>query len=986
MTRLFLLLAHAILWWPPFSARCEHACVIADFEDTGTWRARPIAGVPPKGWFSGNLYLASSNREQKNGNWVGELKFLFDGAPPFRLGLERAKMSRISGFIHSISFEVNSKGADCSLAFELEDSSKAKFQTTPVALPPSGWQTCSVAVNANTVTNFDSIQFPAFIRRIILSKASRGEGSIFLDDIRINGRISSANLLAVSPVYEGMAHAPGKPVALHYNIRNAGEAELSGEAQLKVEDIRGGEPREFRQALNVPGKGQTALIFQVGEYPVGSYSGKLTLVTQEARTEYLDFFAVFVPNGKRINRSPMWFGVQDKTTWQGPAENALHQEWLKMLGIDLVRVGISGDKLEPEKGDTTCAPLTTMLEDLRKADIDAFILYTDAAPGWTQSKPAWKAPPDDYAAFEEHAQHVGAYLASRPNVKYLEFWNEPDLEFLKGDLNDYLKMLTAFQKGFRQTAPRIPIISGGVTVIHPAEKKGFSEGMMKRPDLFDIAGFHNHGSVSDYAQRNLLVEQWLKEVGTERPIANTEAGYRSRYDAPGALTQASILVQKIAYAKSRKSSEFYAWFTVQDVWDMDFVLDDSTGLVTSDNRPKPSFLAFNELIRRLSNTVPIGEVELHPDLSAFGFRKSESGELVYVCWPKSGKSAVRLWVKAGGDYIQSDIFGTEQPVASSGAAAMISVSRLPLYLRSARPDDTLQPASPAESFFDLPDAVTSTSGTTKIPLKVRNLWNGDLTVDVEVRSAEGSRLAHALEKLPPKGSADLVLGAGPSVPSRFQSEVLNVQISLAGAVQKEIAVPVTVRYPYPVTGETEAREIIELSKPTDVKELFSDPFRPPWRGPDDLSLRARLRHDRSSLFLEFDVIDSVHVPANGPEKLWNDDSIQVGILPESGGITELALGDTKDGPVVWCCASPVAEKKGLWKTPLQIERQGKRTSYRAEVPLAALGLTYRGKATPFRIALVLNNNDGQGRVRIMQWGGGIAERKDPDQFNYAILE
>ena len=56
------------------------------------------------------------------------------------------------------------------------------------------------------------------------------------------------------------------------------------------------------------------------------------------------------------------------------------------------------------------------------------------------------------------------------------------------------------------------------------------------------------------------------------------------------------------------------------------------------------------------------------------------------------------------------------------------------------------------------------------------------------------------------------------------------------------------------------------------------------------------------------------------------------------------------------------------------------------MPLADLGLSFAGKPVPFRLAFVLNNNDGQGRVRFMQWFAGMAYHKNPDEFGFAVLE
>lgn len=125
------------------------------------------------------------------------------------------------------------------------------------------------------------------------------------------------------------------------------------------------------------------------------------------------------------------------------------------------------------------------------------------------------------------------------------------------------------------------------------------------------------------------MEQWHKEAGLDnKTICNTETGERSSYDPIGRASQAVTLVKKFVFAKSNPKTEFYMWFfTLQDYWDMDADADDSFGLVTSDNRAKPSFIACNNLIAQLANTTPVGE----SDFGIQAYRHMFSKRRWYVC-------------------------------------------------------------------------------------------------------------------------------------------------------------------------------------------------------------------------------------------------------------------------------------------------------------------------------------------------------------------
>lgn len=969
-----LLLARAVC--------AQDTLVVADFEDVGTWRARPAAGVPPEGWFSGNLFLASSDLDKRNGNWVGELRYKFAGEKgPYRLSLEREKMSRTAVFIKAISFDANAKGSDCSLAFEIEDSRKAKYVTSPVPLAGDTWQSYRLDLNEKTVPGFAKIRFPAVLRRIFLTKATPGTGSIFLDDIALVGRVSSSNLLTIRPVYDSLSHQPGAPVKLAYHVSNASATAQSGEAVLTIGEVRGGPTREFRQRFSIPANGETEIPFSLGTLPEGAWYGQLVLAAEEARASYLDFFGVFEPNGKQVNTQPMLFGVQDMTSWQGESESALHVAWMKMLGVNLTRLGIVGPYLAPHPGPISNEPLANMLTALGKADIGVLLLYSDAVPDWTQGTVAWRRPPTNWEAFGEHAAETGRWLSGFPNVRFLEFWNEPDVEFFKGTIPEYVGMLEKFSEKFRPAAPNIRLVSPGVTVLHPAEKPGMSKAIIQRPDLYDIAGFHSHGSASDFARRFDMVSGWMKETGQNRPIANTEAGFRSGYDIPGAMAQALVLVQKITEAKSRPGMEFYIWFTLQDYWDMDQKADDSLGLVTSDNRAKPSFVAYNELIRQLANTTPVGSLDWHQALTTYSFRKPD-GRMVYVCTPRDGRATARLWVKSAAKYTLTDMFGRSTEL--SGDPALVTVSREPIYLAASAPDDPLQPVPPGESFLQIPESLTLDRDRT-LSISIQNPWDAAITVKLTVRTEDGREIGQQEASVPAKGKQEAKIALPSELAPNFGLATVVVEATATGGHDSRVLMPVEIRSSYPVGKSLDAAPPIILDKSGDVVELAYDPFRPAWKGPNDLSADVRFARDEENLILRAVVTDATHVQNEAENALWNGDSLQLAIANTEGQVTELTFGlRNETQPAVWCSISPNPEHKGVWQLPFTARREDRKTIYEARIPLRDLGLKADGR--PFRIAFVINNNDGAGRVRYLQWFGGIANHKNPDEFGFAALQ
>jgi hypothetical protein len=121
----------------------------------------------------------------------------------------------------------------------------------------------------------------------------------------------------------------------------------------------------------------------------------------------------------------------------------------------------------------------------------------------------------------------------------------------------------------------------------------------------------------------------LKSKGRARPVANTEAGFRSYQSSAGLFyNQARLLVQKITVSRAA-GLEFYVWFMLQDYWDKYINADDSFGLV---NRGQPA----QAVVCRLSRTDPaVGEHgsrrecrELDGRLESYRF--SDDSDDVYV--------------------------------------------------------------------------------------------------------------------------------------------------------------------------------------------------------------------------------------------------------------------------------------------------------------------------------------------------------------------
>ncbi|MFH1500093.1 MAG: hypothetical protein ABII82_19985, partial [Verrucomicrobiota bacterium] len=864
------ILAALPLLGSPASDAGRQRVVVADFEDVGTWRQDISEGRTPGAWFAGNQWMGTSLAPAYADNHSGEMRFSFDSADNTkgtrRSGYRRAKMSLVGGHLDGIEFDADTRGHSVLLRFVLRDLDKKRHWTPAVRLrKEAGWKRYRLELDDGSWSGFEKVRFPAVLEHVILEPRSpaASEGVVLIDDIALTGAFGSGHHATLFPLYSGINYTPGKPVILEYRARNALPSTFGVAAHLVIRAFDGREVHSARITGELPAHGQTLLRFEAGRLPPGGYSAEVSLTGTDGvpLADYDDTFCVFTPNGKRINSRPMWFGVQDQTLWQGEAENALHLEWMRGLGVDLNRPQFTGTRFNPEI-PATAEAWRRMLAPFETAGIDSCLLFMELPSHLLREGGNHRSPPSDYDAFERYAADMGRFVREFPRIRYIEFWNEPEIGFFNGTIEDYRNMLRAFAGGIRAAAPGVMITTAGSTVRHPREKPDFSRSMYSNNgDIYDIAAFHAHGPLDNYAINHRQVSQWLEQAGLEKPLANTESGDRSGYDAAGRARQAFTLVKKMVFSKAQPRSEFHVWFTLQDYWDMDPTADDSFGLVTSDNRAKPAFAAYNELIRQLANTRPLddGAEFGQPGITAYRFERDD-GRHVLACWAAPGRSGGTFWLRsphANGVIERIDLFGrTERLDAAQGSA--IPVGDEPFYLVS---DAALVVVPPAERPLDAPAEIyRDESEPTRFTAIVRNTTTSPVvrTLALFSQASPSTPDWTGQQQIEPGANHEFSVVIPPlrrtSGNGMADRQILQLTDTATGSAL--VSIPLNIRASHPMPriggmGEITQLPPIRLAAARDVTELTHDPEIPAWRGSADLSADGRFAHDGQALLIHF---------------------------------------------------------------------------------------------------------------------------------------
>lgn len=970
---------------------------IDDFSDTSSWMGGPQRGHLPG---SGNPFpfsfgTAAEPRPERDDRHCGEFVFHFV-EPDGRARFEKNAALLLKVVPAAIEFDANPLGHEAEIHFEFVDKRNTRtFATSPVRIGGNAWQRHRLALDATTIKDHDAIIYPIALRNLYITVKEPVAGRILIDDLAYEADITRhGGSLEARPNYTTIAHAPGSPVRFSYRVRNRQAVPRTVQATLAIYDAGNRQVSTHRIHATIPGNALQNLTFDLVDdpLPVGPYRTELRFddTGSETPPAHFGWFGIFTPNGRRINTTPMWFGIEDQEIRNAPAETGLHVSWMRALGIDLARSGMIGGMIEARPGNSVgFNGYSKLLEPFFNAGIDILMEYAGGVPAWTypprssgRDQHIW-----DLDLFHQHMTAIGRFIAGHPGIKYFEFLNEPDLHhFSTLEIDEYLASLRVVYEALKAEAPALKVTTGGVAAGHPRAKPGFSQTMFQqgRP-WYDVAAFHSHGPPDDYQRIQNNIQSWLAQVGENIPIGNTEAGFRS-YQGNHALfiKQAEVLVQKIAIAKTG-GSEFYVWFMLQDYWDKYINADDSFGLVTVDNQPKPSFVAYNELIRQLANSRPAGTpIQLDPRLETHHYQNDT--EDIFVCWPRN-RQATFLVLSATAPVTYTSIWGNGHLLTPVRGIINHNTTALPFYLRALR--GALTPARPLA--IAIGDTAIAPGETGRLSVEINNPVNapirGTLATDAGTVALDLAPLAAKRIQIPVTAPADAAIGPhslslATQIVTRDGNPVYAGDISIS----YEVCLPIP-RVPSrsPAGSVLDSPQIVTETVSW-VRELAFDPNTPRWAGPEDLSARIRLTWDNPGLRIRAQVRDQdISFPRDN-EYTWLNDCLQIAILGAKGDQTEITLTKNSKGQTgIWCHISGKQNLTGAWDLPATVETTPGRIDYDVTIPFERIGVRgERGEA--FRLSFAIVDNDGGGRLRVIEWGGGIQDDKNPDRFNWVRLE
>jgi hypothetical protein len=287
------------------------------------------------------------------------------------------------------------------------------------------------------------------------------------------------------------------------------------------------------------------------------------------------------------------------------------------------------------------------------------ILTLSHNPSWAATYPGGPIDRVDLDELVEFMTAAVAHYSVPPyNVKYWEFYNEPDCGHeLCGEFgfsywghqpDAYAEMLAAVYQPMKAVDPEAQIVLGGLAYDWWIESggpfvEGFLDGVLQNGggDFFDVMNFHYypayHARWDRYGMgiigKTAYLREKLAEYGVSKPFICTEAGMRSD-EAHGSSheLQSRYVVQVFVRSKAA-DLDTTIWFMIVDE---EGPGTSKWGLLTPDLGPKPAYVAYQVLARQLALTEYVRTLDPaetgSEQIEAYEFVSTDDATRIVVAW------------------------------------------------------------------------------------------------------------------------------------------------------------------------------------------------------------------------------------------------------------------------------------------------------------------------------------------------------------------
>ena len=410
------------------------------------------------------------------------------------------------------------------------------------------------------------------------------------------------------------------------------------------------------------------------------------------------------------------------------------------------------------------------------------------SPKWASSGPDGNYPPADLRDWSDFVYRM--VYRYKGKIKYWEVWNEPDIGFWKGTIEQYSDLLKSAYVAAKRADPDCKIVFGGTAGVNlPFTERVYQNGgkyyfdvMAVHPyqwgDTFDDEWF-----VSQLRDLHLLMQKW---GDGHKEIWLTELGWSTGDKGITEEVQARLLAQALITSQCMPEANVTKtfWFCIKD-WG-----GPSYGLLGDDGSRKPAFEAYKFVTRALEGAEYVARLP-HPALRCHVFRRD--GRLLLAAW-SPGKESASLTLPDDIEWTLIRRFGGKEVKASEG----IEVGPEPVIIMSGsiipKPVWPKRPKPPTPYRLDVWLSVPAPEGTSRlfairgreneIPVVVHNESRNEVTIKAQIgRFMDESTVA---------GTGRTILTL--SLPKEFKGglDMLRISGSCDGKSLAPLSIPIRV--------------------------------------------------------------------------------------------------------------------------------------------------------------------------------------------------
>ncbi len=780
---------------------------------------------------------------------------------------------------------------------------------------------------------------------------------------------------------------PGDEALLRLRIVNDGPVEERLALEYSLLDFTGEKQAGGDAALALsPGKEEFIPLPKPERFGVYAIIVKLTGTATGTRSERLSY-CYMKPSGPTPGAAKGFlFGVCVHTQRFPQAEQEREAMAAAWCGVKVFREDIGWCNVERRQGEWDWAAYDRLIALYEKYGIELQGIYA-WVPDWVAPEFVRNGCPE---AWREYIRRFA--VRYRDRVRYMEVWNEPDINTFAENPERYLQLMRIAYEETRKHAPGITVMTGGFSgmVTTPRQTSFVRQILDRGRENYDVIAFHGHGSLNSYLSHLEPMLAARQEFGITAPWYANETAEPSNWS--GEDGQAVTLFKKLLVSWARGAIG-YNWYDLRNDGDNSQEAEHNYGMLTQEFYPKPVYGVYNMLAG------VFGEAELirnarfaERSMQAYVFR-DRNGDFLLPAW-NDEPGDILFAVSCGASASRVDLFGNQTPLPVLDGITAFAVGSHPATLSTAGEEEPVFRGEllAADGAFNLVSGeqrnfeLTLTNPTAS-PLHFQlklilppGLSGGDTEADLLLSAGEKRRLSWPLQ-----AGRDFH-----SLPDRPQTVGIELALTAEnrefwhGTLYREVRTVIRL----PKQGFARQPDFLLNSSEQVTRLVSAAPENEPlyWQGREDLSSAVWLGQDGNSLLLRVEVSDDVHCQPHHGVESWMGDNIQFALqLPEQSGFWEIGLTRLADGscePWVWLAPTGYAADNTASRIKLSTSRDdaAQKTLYHAEIPFDAIGLTETSGRQGFRFNLLVNDNDGKGRNNCIAIAPGIAESKSPSRY------